>query len=102
VRPFSDPLKMRPSYPSRTRTAIGLPMRDLRDKREERDSRDERGLEVRSSRFSELRTQNFELCIALSHFSRQSRPSRQFGTLTVYRRCVIPTGLAHRLIGDDS
>ena len=33
----------------------------------------------------------------LSRFSRQSRPSRRLGTLTAYRRCVIPTGLAHRL-----
>jgi len=35
-----------------------------RDKREERDSRDGRRFEVRSSRFSELRTLNFELRVA--------------------------------------
>jgi len=33
----------------------------------------------------------------LSRVSRQSRPSRWLGTLTAYRRCVIPTGLARRL-----
>jgi hypothetical protein len=37
----------------------------VRDKREERDSRDGRGFEVRSLRFSELRTQNLELRIVL-------------------------------------
>ena len=35
-----------------------------RDKREERESRDGRRFEVRSSRFSELRTRNFELQVA--------------------------------------
>jgi hypothetical protein len=35
-----------------------------RDKREERDSRDGRRFEVRSSRFSKLRTLNFELRVA--------------------------------------
>jgi len=38
--------------------------RRARDKREERDSRDGRRFEVRSSRFSEIRTQNLELRIA--------------------------------------
>ena len=42
-----------------------------RDKREERDSRDERRFEVRSSRFSELRTTNFKL--RLAPFSQISR-----------------------------
>src|SRR5437899_2852322 len=38
-----------------------------------RDERDRRGFEVRSSRFSELRTSNFELRIAsnVSHFQKQ-------------------------------
>jgi hypothetical protein len=35
-----------------------------RDKREKRDSRDGRRFEVRSSRFSELRTLNFDLRVA--------------------------------------
>ena len=42
-------------------------LRDGREQREQRDGRDMRergGFEVRSSRFSELRTQNFELQIA--------------------------------------
>ena len=42
----------------------------------ERDWRDEGGFEVRSSRFSELRTPNFELRVApfshVSHFTRHS------------------------------
>jgi hypothetical protein len=46
----------------------------------QRDGRDWRGFEVRSSRFSELRTTNFELLVApFSHGSRVARHSRHEG-----------------------
>jgi hypothetical protein len=47
-----------------TVTRISLFARGLRDLREKRDGRDGEEFEVRSSGFSELRTQNFELRVA--------------------------------------
>ena len=75
-----------------------------RDKREERESRDGRRFEVRSLKFSELRTLNFELRVApVALFPLVSPVSLElWASCQGFRRCDSRTWCSPRRVADWS